>query len=104
MCVNFWIVFEVGDLLFINNFVVFYVCVGFVDLLDDVWNQWYIMCLWLYDSYKGWEFVFVLQRKLDEMFDLNVVEKVYWIKDEMDKVVFGMRIKQMGIFVNLDYD
>ncbi|KAK4170967.1 hypothetical protein QBC36DRAFT_340879 [Triangularia setosa] len=102
--VNLRIVPQAGDLLFINNFAVLHARAGFVDSPDDVWNQRYIMRLWLHDSHKGWESAPVLQRKLDETFDLSPAEKAYWTKDEMDKVAPGMRIKQMGISSSPDHD
>ncbi|KAK4203008.1 hypothetical protein QBC40DRAFT_219933 [Triangularia verruculosa] len=102
--VNLRIVPEAGDLLFINNFAVLHARAGFVDSPDDVWKQRYIMRLWLHDSHKGWESAPVLQRKLDETFDLAPAQKAYWTGDEMAKIEPSMRIRQMGLSSSDDHD
>jgi len=102
--VNLRIVPQAGDLLFINNYALLHARAGFVDSPDDVWNQRYIMRLWLHDTEEGWESAPALQRKLDETFDLLPGEKAYLTGEEMARVPLGLQTREMGMVADLTHD
>lgn len=60
---------EPGDVLFINNYALMHARGTWVDSVDDIWHQRYIMRLWLRDSEKGWVSASALQRHVDEDLD-----------------------------------
>lgn len=95
---------QAANLLFLNNCALLHARSAFVDSPTDVWKQRYIMRLWLHDLHKGWKSAEILQRKLDETFDLGPEHQGLYTGNEWNSLPRGMRVKEMGVTGNDCHD